>query len=430
MVAVLYEAVAAGGSADTGLAVVILDGILGFTPLGVITTIRDVTFALERVALGAASGWDIFTLTTVFLTLVFAAVISKRFVAAGKAVEALQAWHRLRQRAEALPNLARWLRRAGADPVFAQRMKTTLRIMTQYGDDVTDAAIEVVKVTETNWRYMVYLERTLDAAGDAAPDVIRALRQTLDSGADVLQTTLAVTRTADRVTPKVVSAGRKIAVAVDAARQAGRSAPGTARYNAMLKTFLNPATREILEDIDDIADSSTQGLQYLVTQLGVPRAPFVYIADAAEAVVRYTASKVKSLGKRVAAFERKVDVPTRPGSRQKVFQRQYDSSFDLGNGRFLDVDVKDWTSFSPRFKEARKLQKDIVIQFLDPTKGNYDSLRWAIPSHLRGSQAAIERWMLNQFDSRLVKSRLTQAQLTQAKNAFTQALAKGLIEFY
>jgi hypothetical protein len=423
------EALLAGGG-DGQIPVVILDAVLGFTPFGVITTARDVAFALERVALGAANGGDALTLSTVALTLIFAAVITKRFQAAGHGFLALKSLHRLRTHGKALANLGKWLRRAGEDEAFAQRLESTLRILTQHGDEVTDAAIEVFEVAEKNWRHMVYLEQTLKAAGDAAPDVIRALRQTLTSGEDVLRTTLAVTRTADRVTPKVVSAGTKIAKAIEAARAAKVATPGIARLNNMLKNFPSPLTREILEKLDDIVDDSTQGLRFIVTQLGVLRAPRVFIADATEAVVRYALGKSRVLGKKVAAFERKVEVPqTKPW--HKRFHRQYDASFALGGDRFLDIDVKNWTPpFRPFPKEGWKLQKDIVIHFLDPARRNFNELRWAIPKSLQGNRAAIEQWMLKQFDSRLVKSRIDPSDLPLAKAEFQKALNSGLIEFY
>jgi hypothetical protein len=108
----------------------------------------------------------------------------------------------------------------------------------------------------------------------------------------------------------------------------------------------------------------------------------------------------------VLPTRRKADVPRTTG-RQKVFRRQYDSSFDLGNGQFLDVDVEEWSTFVPRRSEAWKLQKDIVIKWLDPNSPqSFDSLRWAVPDHLRGSQSAMAQWMLDQFNSRLVRNRI------------------------
>jgi len=106
-------------------------------------------------------------------------------------------------------------------------------------------------------------------------------------------------------------------------------------------------------------------------------------------------------------------------------------SYDLGGGRFLDIDVKNWNLFSPSFKEAFKLQKDIVIHWLSPSKGqSFDTLRWAIPKKLQGNNTAIEQWMLKQFGSLLVRSRIAQRDMPTAIAEFKKALANGLVEFY
>jgi hypothetical protein len=414
--------------------VALADGFWGLVPVTAPLMLgRDALFAAERVVYGAPTASDAFVWASLLVPIVM--VAGKRVRAPLQMGRVLVAMHRIR--GAQFANLTRWLMAAGTRPKFARRFEKIIELLADHGDEVANATIEILQHTEVGWRHMVYLERTLQAAGSAAPDVVRLLQQTLvNHGADVLRTSISVTRTADQVTPKVVSASVKLARGLEAAKavalQTGKklSIPRAARLNTWVRNFPGPPeTRrvsEILEDLDDIVDSSTEGVRFIVTQLGVVRKQSVFVPDATEAVIRYA----KSTGKKVRAFERRLDVPN-PQAKPwlKQYARQYDVSYVIDED-VIDVDVKNWTRFFPGYREGHKFQKDIVAKFV--ADGNLDSLRWAFPKAILGntSRQTIENWMLRQLNGSLVRSRLSAAQLTQARARLQQAVKKDLIEFF
>jgi hypothetical protein len=431
----LLEGLFVGSSADSDVPATLADVLWSTAPTGVtnaITMGRDVIFALERVREGATTKMDVLTLTLFAVSVIAAAVTAKKLRAAGRAATASQVLERMKRRGKALANMARWTARAATNGDQARRLEKTLELLTEHGDEVADATLDVIEHTEVSWRHMVHLERTLKNAGSAAPEVIRALKNVLvqnaDKGPEILRTTLAVTRTADRVSLKVVSAATKVAKAIRAAKDVKEapngpnlSIPGMARLRNWLKNFPAPGypalPREILERLDDITDESTEGIRFIATQLGVARKPHVFVADATEAVIRYA----KQVGRKVKAFERKVQVP---GS--STYSRQYDLSYPVGNDRFLDIDVKNWIGgFIPRRSEAWKLQKDIVIKFLGD--GNFENLRWVVPkSVLQRDGNAIRKWMLEQFDSPFVKKKIPlKSARDEAQRLFQNALSNS-----
>jgi hypothetical protein len=417
---------------------VVYEALLGFTNhIGTAMDVRDFLLLVEGALDKQTSDADKMTFAAMGLSP--QAALKGRRVA--KAVDALKVMRRMIQRSAAATHFVRWAQRlASADPVAARRLEKTLEMASQHGDEVADVIIDLLVATDKRWKDLDNLEAVLKAADDA-PVVARALKAALDTNSPkLLQDVLTLAARHQPMTAKALSGMVK---ALKAANPP--PAPSAARMRRMAANF--PSAHKLWEDLDDVAriDPSTglatPGFRKLLNQLTSQRKSGVYIQDAAEAAVSF-AKKPSSQGGLdgvVDAFERRVVVP-RSTTGQLDLSRQYDLSKRVQGtaDEWLDIDVKNWTSFSASGrvarKEARKLQKDIILKWLrDPSPTAFEKLRWAVKQQAVSTpakQQELIQWMLKQFDSRLVKSRIPKVQLDPARQAFQQALSRQLLEFF
>ncbi len=425
-----------GGDENTPPPFVIFEALLGLKGWpGAAMDIRDVILLLEGIIDIQDSDSDKMTLAGIGVT---PQQVIPKVRRVEKAIAAAKVLRRMIKRGARATHFAKWVQRAVTDPVVAKRLEKTAEAAVKHGDEVGDAVIDVMVAVDKRWKDMDHLEAVFRAADDV-PAVAKALKQALDShNAKLLQDVLTIAARHQPVTAKMLSGMVK-------AMKAAEPPPSPARMRRMASNF--PDARQRWEKFDDLVklDSvtglGTPGAKRVLNQLTSLRKPGVYIQDSADAALDYAKRPASNgLGGVVDAFERRIEIPkTSPG--QIDLRRNYDLSQDLGGGRWLDVDVKNWTqpfgaTGKVAKKEARKLQKDIISKWLaDPTQAAYDGrLRWAINSKglPNGAKVAEFRvWMLKQFDSRLVRSRIfPTANRTRAKQAFEQALNKRLLELF
>jgi hypothetical protein len=444
----LAEALQVGTSEYGDLETTLADTALGVTPLGVVTTGREAMQVADRAYVGRLRGQDKATAALLVASVVAMAVATKKVkqVEAGaSAVQLLKAMHRLRRAGKLSPKIAGWMARAAHNGRDALHFKYVVPALLDHGDEVAAATMDVLAAAESNWVHLRRLNQVLGAAGSELPATVQVLRGMAVSGpkgAVLVREALAVAKHSPVLTAKAVEGAGRLARGMQQAREARAAGqrivvPGEARLANMARNFSPAQARKlhhVLKDVAAIADDDTKNLHRLVSQLGSLRGSNNYIAKGADAVVRYA----KGLGRKVSEVERRLTVP---GVRAS---RDYDLSYKLAGGGFLDIDVKDWGSFSPTGKlwraakdgkapgkEAYKVQRDIVLKFLELDGPNdYTDLQWAIPKALRGKEAQIKKWMLDQFDSEFVRANIPVVDLPRAKAAFNQALARNLLDFY
>ena len=335
-----------------------------------------------------------------------------------KAYQALKVLRLLKKRSRGLEavNFIRWANRAARDPELAERFPKLIEAVTQYSDE----AVDLLLASDRGLKHLDNLEQTLRVADDL-PGVVKALKglvnpADLAKSEALLRDVFAVAAKTEKVTAKAVGGIVKVV----------NTNPAAARM-AILRVNFQGRTHEIWELVDDAADLASANLSKVITDLGTLLKPFTYAAKGAEGVLRYA----RAVGKKVTIFERKVKVP---GGRV----RRYDASYKLdlpGVEKYLDVDVKDWVGFSKSgrlwregSKEADKIQRDILFKF---TENGYETLKWAVPSKLRGRAKDIGEWMLEQFDSQAVQNGIDPRLLKDAKGAFKRALDNGtLLDFF
>jgi hypothetical protein len=428
----MAEGLLLGSTESSDVPVAFAELYWSIVPLGITQgymTARDTVLGLEALVEGSATGSDMVNLALVVVTTIFAGTLVKRIRAAGKAAKAGRALKVIAGRQEAFLHLTKWLVKASHDGNEARRLEKTLELLTEHGDEVASMLLDVLKHTQDSMRDLERLEQTLKKAGNAAPDILRELAKLVDEPS-TLRRTLDVTRTADKVTPKVVSAGKKIARAINKAIEAkpGGKIADAARMDNLPRNFRGETTK-ILEDLDDIVDDATEGLADLVTGLTtkVPSRPGT--PDGALGVVTYA----KSRGLKATAFEKVVDVPVPQGKRLKPYKRKYDLVFTDAAGSTFQVEVKSWTYLRDPKDWGYELRRDIVNHW----QTGFRNLRWAINGQAVGGippnpqkVAELRKLMLREFDRRLVKARIPRAELDATRLAFERALNGTLLDFF
>jgi hypothetical protein len=194
-------------------------------------------------------------------------------------------------------------------------------------------------------------------------------------------------------------------------------------------------TTKLLEDLDDIIDDATEGVAELMTGLTTMVKKRPGTPDGALGIVTYAKAK----GLKATAFEKVVDVANPTGKSLKQYTRQYDLIFKDALGREITVEVKNWTELVLDLRKARstayELRRDIANHW--QRYGSFSQLRWAISSQAVGGippnpqkLAELRKFMLREFDRRLVKARIRPEQIADARQAFERAINGALLDFF